>query len=456
MDARRAATSTSTAENGAEGGRVGADTQSGAVVMTATVPVDGAARTGQMWAALRRAAALPLLVGGAFLLVHGEISWGLFRRAWPVLMLLVPAYVCAWGLSVELEQFPFIGQWEATLVSVGATLVPAGGVVAIWSGSVLSPLALCTTAGSIGGYLADRCLHRRRTSRRLLVSGSVTDRLLGVPGVSRLEKYTEVPVEALDGVVAASRSRRAGHILQGTAAERRAGGGTKSLPTYPSGDLYERLTARVPLRAGARIGLDLRTPRYYPYVKRVLDLLLIGLSVPVTVPLAVLIALAIRLESRGPVLFWQERVGQGGEPFQMVKFRSMRVGNEGETEALFARESDDRVTTVGRVLRTLRLDELPQFWNVLKGEMSLIGPRPEQVGLAENFDDDLALYHARHRVPPGITGWAQVLHGYAADEDETRRKLEHDLYYVKHRSIGLDLLIVYLTVKTILTGFGAR
>ena len=108
------------------------------------------------------------------------------------------------------------------------------------------------------------------------------------------------------------------------------------------------------------------------------------------------------------------------------------------------------------MIRKLRIDELPQFWNVIKGEMSLIGPRPEQVGLAENFGSDMDLYKHRHLVRPGISGWAQVLHGYAADIESTRRKLEHDLYYVKHQSVTLDLLIIYLTLKTILTGFGAR
>jgi lipopolysaccharide/colanic/teichoic acid biosynthesis glycosyltransferase len=134
----------------------------------------------------------------------------------------------------------------------------------------------------------------------------------------------------------------------------------------------------------------------------------------------------------------------------------MYVGHEGEDRAVFAAEDDDRVTPVGQVIRQFRIDELPQIWNVLKGEMSLIGPRPEQVGLAENFRDALQLYYARHLVRPGITGWAQVLQGYAADVDETRRKLEHDLYYVEHRSVLLDLLIIYLTLKTLFTGGGAR
>ena len=216
------------------------------------------------------------------------------------------------------------------------------------------------------------------------------------------------------------------------------------------------LANRPPPNSASETNIGVRTDRPYQYAKRAMDVLLVVLSLPVTVPLIAITALAVRVGSRGPVLFWQKRVGRGGETFHMVKFRSMHVGHEGETSAVFAEEDDDRVTPIGEFLRRSRLDELPQLWNVLKGEMSLVGPRPEQVRLADHFADTLALYPARHRVPPGITGCAQVLQGYAATVDETREKLEHDLYYVRHRSVFLDLLILYLTVKTLLTGFGAR
>ena len=181
-----------------------------------------------------------------------------------------------------------------------------------------------------------------------------------------------------------------------------------------------RLAARIPLGLAAESSLGRRPWSYPPYARRALDLLLAVVSLPITVPLLAATALAIRIGSRGPVLFWQERVGQGGEPFHMAKFRSMHVGHEGRTSAVFADEDDDRVTPVGQFLRRSRLDELPQLWNVLKGEMSLVGSRPEQVQLADHFADTLILYPVRHRVPPGITGWAQVLQGYAATVDETR------------------------------------
>jgi lipopolysaccharide/colanic/teichoic acid biosynthesis glycosyltransferase len=139
----------------------------------------------------------------------------------------------------------------------------------------------------------------------------------------------------------------------------------------------------------------------------------------------------------------------------MYKFRSMYVDNK-ERVAKFASEEDPRVTRVGRIIRQMRIDELPQLINVLNAEMSLIGPRPEQPAFVQRFDEIIPFYCYRHVVKPGITGWAQVRHGYAASTDETQVKIEHDFYYIKNCSLYLDLLIVFLTVKTMLTGFGAR
>jgi lipopolysaccharide/colanic/teichoic acid biosynthesis glycosyltransferase len=130
--------------------------------------------------------------------------------------------------------------------------------------------------------------------------------------------------------------------------------------------------------------------------------------------------------------------------------------NSEENGAAFASHGDPRVTKTGQFLRKFRLDEIPQFWNVLKGDMSIIGPRPEQAGFAREFEEDIPLYALRHNVRPGITGWAQVMQGYAATVSETREKLCYDFYYVKHCSLGLDIRIVYLTIHTILTGFGSR
>ena len=165
--------------------------------------------------------------------------------------------------------------------------------------------------------------------------------------------------------------------------------------------------------------------------------------------------IVIKLESDGPMFFIQERVGQGNKDFKVYKLRSMCKDSE-KDGAQFAQADDMRITRVGHFIRKTRLDEIPQFINVLKGDMSLIGPRPEQRAFVNQFEEEIPFYSYRHVVKPGITGWAQVVHGYAADADDTRVKIEHDFYYIKHFSLWLDILIVVKTIRTILTGFGAR
>jgi lipopolysaccharide/colanic/teichoic acid biosynthesis glycosyltransferase len=155
------------------------------------------------------------------------------------------------------------------------------------------------------------------------------------------------------------------------------------------------------------------------------------------------------------VLFRQERVGLAGKPFSMLKFRSMCMESE-KDGARFAAADDDRVTRLGRFIRKCRIDELPQMWNVLRGDMSVIGPRPEQASFVQQFEGEIPFYAYRHAVRPGISGWAQVTQGYAAGTVDTRVKLEHDFYYIKHVSLWLDLLVVVRTVRVILTGFGSR
>lgn len=166
------------------------------------------------------------------------------------------------------------------------------------------------------------------------------------------------------------------------------------------------------------------------------------------------VAAWIRRDSAGSPIFRQERIGYGGTPFTLFKFRTMRDGPD--DKARFAAREDDRLTRVGRVLRRLRVDELPQLWNVLRGDLSLVGPRPEQGPFVERFAETIPFYNHRHLVRPGITGWAQVNFGYADNEADTVEKLSYDLYYVKHVSPWLDLEVLGRSVWTVLSGFGAR
>ena len=193
----------------------------------------------------------------------------------------------------------------------------------------------------------------------------------------------------------------------------------------------------------------------YDRIKRLLDVCVLLALTPLWLPIASAIAVAVRYDSKGPALFTQERVGRNGKIFRLYKFRSMVHGLQAPG-VHFAQAEDPRITRVGRVLRRTRLDELPQLWNVLRGEMSLIGPRPEQVPFVREFAATIPSYPYRHLVRPGLTGWAQVQQGYADSADSTRIKLSYDLYYVAHYSLALDLLIAVKTCKIVWTGFGAR
>ena len=175
-----------------------------------------------------------------------------------------------------------------------------------------------------------------------------------------------------------------------------------------------------------------------------------------SLPLAVLAAGMIKLESKGPVFYRQMRVGKNGRIFEVIKFRSMRNNAEAEGSPVWASANDDRITMVGSFIRKVRIDEIPQFWNILKGEMKFVGPRPERPHFVEQLAEAIPFYEHRHLVAPGLTGWAQVRYPYGASVEDARQKLEYDLYYIKNQTLKLDLLIVLQTIKIILLGRGGR
>jgi exopolysaccharide biosynthesis polyprenyl glycosylphosphotransferase len=181
-----------------------------------------------------------------------------------------------------------------------------------------------------------------------------------------------------------------------------------------------------------------------------------AVGVLLAVPVMLLVALAIKCTSRGPVLYHQRRVGQHGRVFTVHKFRSMYADAEKGTGAVWARNDDERVTSVGRFLRRTRIDELPQLWNVLKGDMSLVGPRPERPEFVSSLTREIPFYGQRHVVRPGLTGWAQVRYTYGASVEDAMEKLQYDLFYIKNRSIALDLFIAAKTVKTVVMQRGAH
>jgi sugar transferase (PEP-CTERM system associated) len=191
-------------------------------------------------------------------------------------------------------------------------------------------------------------------------------------------------------------------------------------------------------------------------VRRVTSIIFSLLLLLVAAPLLPLIALAIKLTSPGPVLFSQERVGRYGRHFRVFKFRTMRSDAEAATGAVWAGKNDPRITPVGRFLRKTRLDELPQLWNVLRGDMSFIGPRPERPEFTDWLATEIPFYNLRHIVRPGLTGWAQVCYAYGSSLDDAKQKLKYDLYYIKHMSLSLDLVVAFETIKTVLLRRGAQ
>ncbi len=221
-------------------------------------------------------------------------------------------------------------------------------------------------------------------------------------------------------------------------------------------DLYERLLGRVPVQ---HVGRDLTMAlpsadaayhRLFGAVKRLIDLAAALLGLALLAPVVPVVAVANRLASPGPLFYRQTRVGCHGQPFQVLKFRSMIPDAEAASGAVWASNGDDRITPVGRFLRRTRLDEIPQFVNILRGEMSLIGPRPERPEFVEQLAQTIPFYRARHAMRPGLTGWAQVQYRYGSSVDDARIKLEYDLYYVKHASFLLDLRIALQTVPVML------
>ena len=260
-----------------------------------------------------------------------------------------------------------------------------------------------------------------------------------------------VRTERPDVLVVADQRRRTAIV------NRLLDGGETSASVIDWPDFYERVFHRV---AGVMSSswftsvLDIRRAKYSPGRKRAFDLVVACTALLIFLPLILLIWLALRI-SGGPVLYRQTRSGEGGQPFQMVKFRTMIPDAETST-AVYASASDPRVTRVGRILRRTRWDELPQFWNVLRGEMSVVGPRPERPEHVSLLEREVPFWNRRLLFKPGITGWAQIHLGYTDNVSGAASKLSYDLYYLKHRSLSFDVLILIATLRLLFTGRGAR
>jgi len=298
------------------------------------------------------------------------------------------------------------------------------------------------------------------THKRLvfgIVPGGATDRLDRIDNVvwHQLQKFPGT-VSKIDGVVADLNHdhsdewdvRIADLVLQG-------------VPVYHVKQAVEQLTGRVEVEALSENTLGSINPNdVFLKTKTFIDVIVSTVGVMLLAIPMILVALAIKIDSPGPALFRQVRVGFRAKPFLVYKFRTMRhaapAAPFSARNAAITLDNDPRITRLGRFLRRSRLDELPQLFNIIKGDMSLIGPRPEALALSEWYATELPFYHYRHIIKPGVTGWAQINQGHVADVADVREKLHYDFYYVKNYSVWLDILIMIRTAQTMLTGKGAK
>jgi sugar transferase (PEP-CTERM system associated) len=424
----------------------------------------------------------------------------------PVSEVLLPAAVFAAFMSLL---YSFVGLYRrgATLVSLHALL--GRSLVALGMGSWIAYLALRADGSAdyalplagyalpimtIGVVAVRSVVHlARRASvgaRRVLIVGTgeeaqavATD--LGSTGSSRrtIVGFYRTSIDAIsldsqslaapvfpmeqsiselvkryrvDEVIVAVREQRGGAVPMDQLLACRIRG----IPVLDLAGFFERAKGEVPtesLKASWLVyGHGFVQSGVRTLVKRVFDVISSALLLLIALPVMVLTAIAIKLESRGPIIYRQERVGLGGVSFMCLKFRSMRTDAEMDGVARWAMKNDSRVTRVGAFIRKMRIDELPQLLSVLTGEMSLVGPRPERPSFVAQLQQQIPFYDIRHSVKPGVTGWAQVRYSYGASVEDARRKHQFDLYYVKNNSLFLDLLVLVETVSVVLFREGAH
>jgi len=283
----------------------------------------------------------------------------------------------------------------------------------------------------------------------LLGKSLINPRVIGL--TSELDEV--VRREGIDRIIVAMGERRGqlptNELLQLSLA------GTVNIEEGAS--FYERVTGRVSLNMIRPSWLIFssrgRQARIAGITRNIVHRIVALVGALFSLPIAIVTAILIKLDSRGPILYKQERVGKNGGAFTVMKFRSMRTDAE-KAGPVWASEDDDRTTRVGKIIRKLRIDEIPQFWNILRGEMDFVGPRPERPHFVSQLAQEIPYYEQRHLIAPGLTGWAQIKYPYGASIEDARQKLQYDLYYIKNQSLMLDAIILFETIKIILFGRG--
>ena len=282
-------------------------------------------------------------------------------------------------------------------------------------------------------------------------SGGGVGEVLGDP--SQMDRIIEQ--HGIDKIVVAITERRGEYPVKEMLALRVNGCQVLEWPGF-----FEKLSGRIPIDSLAPsffiFNEGFRKSRFLLSIRRVVSAIVAAVLLVLLLPVFLVVAVLIKLDSPGPVIYSQIRVGQNGKRIRIYKFRSMRNDAEQNGDAVWAVENDPRITRVGGFLRKSRMDEFPQLFNVMIGELDFVGPRPERPEFVEKLQDQIPYYALRHTVKPGITGWAQVMFHYGSSIDESKEKLQYDLFYIKNMSLKLDLLILFHTVKIVLLGRGAR
>ncbi len=401
---------------------------------------------------------------GTFRTVPWSIAAPGGRSIWPLIGFFLSGAVLGSVLSSRMWKGsaprPTYGRGLA-IVAFGVAFASLG-VTATFS-YISRTFFATTSAVWLLGALAHRAVRRRRpwTERIVVITNEkeLVDDLRNAPHtdvVDLLDPGATGPVEPLEQGVTLVVDLRA--VLSDRMAQYASSCALAGYPVRALSGVYEEHTGRIPVIHLAE-GWEISAPvmRTAPYVggKRVFDFLAVLLTSPFWLLLAGAIALWVRMDSPGPVIFKQVRAGRHGQPFTLYKFRTMKADAESDGPQ-FAQHNDHRLTGAGRVLRRFRIDEIPQLWNVLKGDLSLVGPRPEQLHFVKAFTEAIPFYAERHLIRPGVTGWAQINYGYADDQADAIDKLTYDLYYVKHMSPWLDLHVLGSSLWTVVSGFGAR
>jgi sugar transferase (PEP-CTERM system associated) len=384
---------------------------------------------------------MPIRILTAFLASLGIMS--LLFYLFPALYVGRGAFGLAWGMAfvgVMLLRL-LILRWAQSGVFERRMLVLGTGTRAVNVDVLINTMPGAANLNIVGFLPLLATKHHIQPSRILPPERSVVD---------AVRKY------AVNEVIVAVRDRRGGALPMEELLQCKLSG----VKVTDLSAFFERERGQLRLdslnASWLIFGEGFRQNNLRETVKRAFDILASGVLLIIGLPFMALTGLAILLEDGTPILYRQERVGQGGRSFNILKFRSMRKDAERDGKPRWATTQDDRTTRVGRVIRKLRIDELPQIFNVLRGEMSFVGPRPERPFFVQELSQEIPYYNTRHSIKPGITGWAQVRYPYGASLEDSVEKLQYDLYYVKNHTLFLDIMILIETVQVVLWGKGAR